>query len=416
MGKNQDERPDLVGPQGVFDLFYLPRFIRKNHLSEDEVRRSKLYSAHDEVLRSILICCLIVPIMLTYIIYSFSIGYLPQYNTEGITMFAGCLVMLISAVSYLLYYLLTYKKTLGIPTRETIQVILYLLIMTGIFLFYVSTKTRSQGSKEVALCYVWFLALAITPATYLSYWITTALAAIIGGSVTIALYEDSSSSMMECIIIIAAFIVASYLIRSHDFIAAYYHQRVKKQNETNAYLALTDTLTETENRRGLEQYVSLMESSWKTKISSINIFIFDIDNFKSYNDAFGHQQGDAILRKVSDIVKKEFADHLDFFRLGGDEFVLVLTESSEEEAIKYGMRILSCIHNAKIAAPKNIGTSFLTVSIGLSRTKADKNYSFNNQLNDADASLYYAKQNHRGSLSYDGKFYNSFSSTGEAML
>jgi diguanylate cyclase (GGDEF)-like protein len=416
MGNNSEERTNLFGPRGILDVFYLPHFIKKNNLSENEVRQSRLYSAHDEVLRSILICFLIIPIMLTYLIYTFAIGYLPLYTLEGITMFSGCLVMLVSAFLYLLYYLLTYKKTLGLQLRETIQLVLYLLIMIGIFLFYVSTKARSQGSKEIALGYVWFLALAITPPSFLSYWIATSLSSIVGASITIAMFEDSSSSKFQCIIIISAYIVASYLIRSHDFIAAYYKRKVQAQNDTNAYFALTDALTGAENRRGLEQYVSLMEKGWIDKSSTINVYIFDIDRFKEYNDAFGHSQGDAILKKITDIMKEEFPNNLDLFRLGGDEFVIVSTDEIEEEAIKNGMRILSSIHNAKIASPKNIGTNFLTVSIGLSRVKADNNYSFSNQLKEADAQLYYAKQNHRGSLYYNKKFYNSFGSSGESML
>lgn len=107
MGNNSEERTNLFGPRGILDVFYLPHFIKKNNLSENEVRQSRLYSAHDEVLRSILICFLIIPIMLTYLIYTFAIGYLPLYTLEGITMFSGCLVMLVSAFLYLLYYLLT---------------------------------------------------------------------------------------------------------------------------------------------------------------------------------------------------------------------------------------------------------------------------------------------------------------------
>lgn len=405
----KDKNASKVGlghPRDLLDLLYLPHFEKRNDLSLEDVSKAQRESVHQEIVRSVLISAIIVPTMLVYLIYIALVGYLDNGTIDVYFTMAGVGLLFAAGALYLLYYLLTNKRTLGVGPREAIQFVFYFLVVVSIFLFYVSTKKEPGREGNFSLGYIWFMALAITPATYLVYWAILSGVSLAGAVGTIQSLEPNNDNALQCYILIAIFIVASYFIRSHDFITAYYQNRVTEQNEANSYMASNDQLTGIENRRGMENFVSLNYQSWKEKGSFINIYMFDIDNFKSYNDNFGHAQGDECLKEVANAVQKSFADpNVGFFRYGGDEFIIISEESSSEKAIHLGMNVLYAIHEAKIAAPSETGTPFLTISIGASSKQVTESYSFSRHIAEADKSLYEAKKKNRGSLVFGDKIY-----------
>ncbi|MGN0598353.1 MAG: GGDEF domain-containing protein [Oscillospiraceae bacterium] len=93
-------------------------------------------------------------------------------------------------------------------------------------------------------------------------------------------------------------------------------------------LASVDGLTKVANRRSLDSYMAqLMQEK-----SLFSFVLIDVDNFKSINDTYGHQEGDNSLVHISDILKDIFGEHV--FRYGGDEFAVVSFENAENTAEK----------------------------------------------------------------------------------
>lgn len=89
-------------------------------------------------------------------------------------------------------------------------------------------------------------------------------------------------------------------------------------------LIYQDPLTEVYNRRKLNEYYA--EVIQKDNLS-IWVFVFDLDNFKSLNDTFGHAIGDQILFNLVKILMNEFPSNALVSRLGGDEFCVSLVET-----------------------------------------------------------------------------------------
>jgi len=124
-------------------------------------------------------------------------------------------------------------------------------------------------------------------------------------------------------------------------------------------LSITDDLTGLYNHRHFFKTLEAELTRLKRQKTSLSLLMFDLDNFKKYNDLNGHLEGDKVLKSMGDIVKHSIRYNVDSgYRYGGDEFAVLLIGASLEQALAIAERIRSSIEQAKY---ENI-----TVSIGLS--------------------------------------------------
>ncbi|MGB9720656.1 MAG: GAF domain-containing protein [bacterium] len=124
-------------------------------------------------------------------------------------------------------------------------------------------------------------------------------------------------------------------------------------------LSLTDPLTGLPNRRSFEFMIENEIKRAERYRRSFALLMMDFDNFKNYNDKFGHSAGDSILQKFSALMKEAIRD-VDFLgRYGGDEFIAVLPETDANFALVVGERIRKRIESENLDPP-------VTLSIGIS--------------------------------------------------
>ena len=173
-------------------------------------------------------------------------------------------------------------------------------------------------------------------------------------------------------------------------------------------LAYTDQLTGVPNRQRLkDDFLEIAGKIDKSEISGV-VALFDLDNFKTVNDTYGHNTGDLMLRRLTDYLMEDelFAGSL--YRLGGDEFVLLYTNPSEmfesdKELISYYDELLS--NALRSYTLPNIDV-FCTISIGVSVFPSHgKNLS--EVLRKADIALYKAKAAGRNKIVFFESQYDS---------
>jgi two-component system, cell cycle response regulator len=106
-------------------------------------------------------------------------------------------------------------------------------------------------------------------------------------------------------------------------------------------LSLVDSLTSVFNRRAFDQkFVYEVERAHRQDYQ-LFLAIIDIDNFKEYNDKYGHQEGDKVLISLGEILEDCTRNNVDMtFRLGGDEFAVLLPQTSANQATEIVQRIL----------------------------------------------------------------------------
>lgn len=172
-----------------------------------------------------------------------------------------------------------------------------------------------------------------------------------------------------------------------------YRRQVEEQS-------MTDQLTGIANRRKYERY-SMMKWQEAARLHiPLSICMFDIDNFKIYNDTFGHPAGDKVITAVAKTVSSYLHRSTDFFaRYGGEEFVAIFMGEDSEKVFPYVKKIRQAIEDLHIPHAKSV-SQWVTVSIGGVTVvpPADGSYAF--YLRIADTMLYDAKKHGRNRVAW----------------
>lgn len=181
-------------------------------------------------------------------------------------------------------------------------------------------------------------------------------------------------------IALVAAVIVKYLIKSRDF-------------DTQYKLATTDGLTELYNHRYFQEQLQNLVAHAKRYDVPLSLIIIDIDFFKKFNDLYGHQSGDAVLRQVAFALKKNVRSADIVCRYGGEEMSIILPNTKYEEAVRIANKLCTIIAEKKCKL-SNGRESNVTISLGVA--------SFGNDgqtpaeiIESADKRLYNAKENGR---------------------
>ncbi len=127
--------------------------------------------------------------------------------------------------------------------------------------------------------------------------------------------------------------------------------------------SVQDELTSVLNRRGLMQRGKNELTHGRRLKYQVGILMFDLDNFKSINDTYGHAIGDQVLRGVAKTIKEKIRDIDIFGRFGGDEFIIILPGCNLDTACQVGKRLCESMEQA--AFPTDAGILHITISVGV---------------------------------------------------
>lgn len=167
---------------------------------------------------------------------------------------------------------------------------------------------------------------------------------------------------------------------------------VKRQSDALRELTLTDGLTGVANRRAFDERLG---AEWRRCARArvpLALLLVDIDHFKRFNDAYGHQAGDACLQKCADAMRAAARRPQDLVaRYGGEEFAILLPHEDLAGAETVAQRVMAGI--AALAIPHESSSSGLhiTVSMGVTSMTPDETADSASIITAADALLYEAK-------------------------
>jgi diguanylate cyclase (GGDEF)-like protein len=175
--------------------------------------------------------------------------------------------------------------------------------------------------------------------------------------------------------------------------------RYKQSTELLGKLARIDGLTEIPNRREFDR---VLEIEWLRAIRSgepLSLLMLDIDNFKAYNDGYGHDAGDECIRQVALTIQSSMRRGADFAaRYGGEEFVCVLPDTDREGAIALADKVRRNIETLNIPHEFSNGDRIITLSSGVASFVASTRKSPVELLKAADAALFRAKESGRNCI------------------
>ena len=156
----------------------------------------------------------------------------------------------------------------------------------------------------------------------------------------------------------------------------------QKLEEEIRRLSVTDDLTGLYNHRHFFNTLAAELTRATRQKHRLALLMFDLDNFKEYNDIYGHLEGDRVLKKIGEIVLRCIRNNVDTgYRYGGDEFAIILIGVDLNKALDIAERLRGTIEKAEL------GT--ITVSIGLAEYEGD--IDSETFVKAADDALYLAK-------------------------
>ena len=161
-------------------------------------------------------------------------------------------------------------------------------------------------------------------------------------------------------------------------------------------LAITDGLTKLYNSRSFYTQLELEVDRFNRYKHPLALLLLDIDNFKEYNDSYGHLEGDKVLVRFSQIIKTCLRANDSAYRYGGEEFTVILPETNGDEAKTVAQRIRASLEAEKYK-PIPGKVARITISIGVTQCYPKEELS--TFIRRADKAMYLSKENGRNRVS-----------------
>ena len=388
------------------------KVIKNNHFSNRDLKVIKdNVSLNMTVIRLVVAALLLIVSLGMFLMMNLRTGW-RQIEVYGLSSliaqvlsFSLCLTTIILIVAS--YFVK--KENTTIILNRIAGLVLYLgVALQMLFGIYADCKMGFTTTNEALSASIIFLAaiLVIQPA----YW-TEALVLDLATTIStigLTIYCSVAMGMTSIhyyIIISLAFPLLAYFIVTLLFYAECQNYKEVLENERLTNKAYFDNLTHCKNRHALKLFLDKTVSRWEAN-DELNLLIamFDIDNFKDYNDQFSHLAGDYCLKSIAEAIRKAFpSPDLDFFRYGGEEFLLFfeLDNPSEAKSILEKARI--AIKELNLEASKKAPKKMITISIGGTLIKDAKNFDFEKEIAVVDKYLYKSKENGKDVSCLDGK-------------
>jgi two-component system cell cycle response regulator len=164
-------------------------------------------------------------------------------------------------------------------------------------------------------------------------------------------------------------------------------------------LSVTDSLTGLHNRRYMEGHLRTLVSEAIRTGRSLSMLVADIDHFKTVNDTYGHDAGDAVLKEFSVRLKRNTRGVDLACRLGGEEFVIIMPDTDLERAYQIGERLRACVASDEFAIDRTQSVR-VTASVGIGTLESPQDTP-ESMFKRADNALYTAKRRGRNRVVSD---------------
>lgn len=258
-------------------------------------------------------------------------------------------------------------------------------------------EARDTGTFLQYLIYVLLLSLlpVFRPAFSMPYFLISFAAQLF-----IMLSTEAPLPSIVFVFGVTAFCIAAAYMKYSDYMSN--HLAVEQLSRLAEY----DELTKLLNRRGMQKRAEILLDYTARVGAPLTVAILDIDFFKSYNDTYGHEQGDRCLQLVAGCLAENYRRKTDIVcRYGGEEFLIVFVGEDAGRSAENLLHLQKSIAKMGLKSGKPDFEKFVTVSIGAVTVQTQLDESLHIHIKAADENLYRAKNEGRNRVCLNGKMY-----------
>ncbi len=288
-----------------------------------------------------------------------AIAFLQYYSTESVFFYNTGILLIIVLGGLLLAYTIWSIIQAKLIKKPAFKMWIDPLVSLIIFTLVLILTGKYESSYKFLYVFV-IISSSIELNMKASLTISGLSAAIVLAIDLIFAPNSSVNTFFESDIVLACvFLILSWTI-------GYYVNIGDKHIQNLNDLANIDGLTGLYNHRFFYECLSEQISASKNNGTELSLLFIDIDNFKLYNDLYGHQKGDEALSIISEIMKDNVRKDNIIARYGGEEFTVLLSGVGSEIAVKIAERLRSEVEYYPFEGEINLPGGGLTISVGVS--------------------------------------------------
>lgn len=315
-----------------------------------------------------------------------------RFHEFGVASWLGAGWIVVSII-----YLATVEKP-GTRPYALQHLIVLGVVSLALFLavVYTGQLTLAQGNTFVLILTIFLICtcLVLSPAEIL----VVAAPSLLYLGFILFVSRDSSRAITQTANMLAIGLVSAILITVAYFLYSTCRQRfkyeafIRRYNKFIETLTSFDGLTDVPNRHKIDEIAASIQAIAAREKISVAVLMFDLDNFKAYNDSCGRLAGDELLKSASTAMKNILKRKSDFFgRYGGEEFLALLPSTYAAGAAIIADRMRLAVSDLAIPHPSS-GEGVATVSGGLAVGTPGQDLSVEDLIQQAGQALYRAKQ------------------------
>lgn len=276
----------------------------------------------------------------------------------------------------------------------------YTVVIASVTVFMVSCNFHKIG-LSISMCYLFVIMIA--PTYRRSDTVFICILILISWWLPGQLPYADNYDMFKHFLLRFSILVGFIAIRSIFLRQSANERYVKEVNNSFLKLAYNDIMTGTLNKKAMETYRTFISERMSPEM--VSVIIYDIDNFKSYNDNYSHLKGDRALQSISESVVRvlERSDRY-LFRFGGEEFVVILPDTGEEEARLIASELLEAVRAAAVPRDDLPDQNIVTASFGVACGAAEE-LNYLSIMAKADKQLYICKSSGKNCVAANGVIY-----------
>ncbi len=284
------------------------------------------------------------------------------------------------------------KKKLENLDYRNLQSLATMQIDFDLVILSIIVFVSGGGNSPVIILYIFYIMISTFIVDQAKAIRNTSIAVVLVSAIfftdkTFIVSERLYVMISYDVVLIFAFFISSYLSKNIRENRDILQELLFKTRDLSIRDGLTGLLNQT-------HFFQMLEDHLKKALRYNEVFsliLFDIDNFKNYNDNNGHINGSGVIRQIGQIVNETFRTFDISARYGGDEFVVFLPNTDKIGAFLAGDRLRERVANTRFVGMEKQPLGKVTLSIGISSFPEDGD-TRETILNKADKALYYSKE------------------------